>query len=65
MCLNTIFLSGQELCTTLNFMEYKYYYQYYYYCIVMMFFELFLLRKISEFPSGTRTHNLQITGETL
>ena len=35
-------------------------------CIVMMmFFELFLLRNISEFPSGTRTHNLQIAGETL
>ena len=33
--------------------------------IVMMFFELFLLRKISEFPSGTRTHNLQIAGETV
>ena len=69
MCLNTIFLSGQELCTTLNFMEYKYYYQYYYYCIVMMFLEhekyLKILRKISEFPSGTRTHNLQIAGETL
>ena len=31
----------------------------------MMFFELFLLRNISEFPSGTRTHNLQIAGETL
>ena len=26
--------------------------------VMMMFFELFLLRKISEFPSGTRTHNL-------
>ena len=36
------------------------------YCIVMtMFFELFLLRKISEVPSGTRTHNLLIAGETL
>ena len=36
-------------------------------CIVfmMMFFELFLLRKISEFPRGTRTRNLQIAGETL
>ena len=27
---------------------------------MMMFFELFLLRKISEFPSETRTHNLQM-----
>ena len=27
--------------------------------VMMMFFELFLLRKISEFPSGTRTHNKQ------
>ena len=25
--------------------------------VMMMFFELFLLRKISEFPSGTRTHS--------
>ena len=33
--------------------------------IMMMFFEIFLLRKLSEFPSGTRTHNLQIAGETL
>ena len=32
---------------------------------MMMFFELFLLIKISEFPSGTRTHNLLIAGETL
>ena len=31
---------------------------------MMMFFELFLLRKISEFPSGARTHNLLIAGET-
>ena len=30
-----------------------------------MFLELFLLRKISEFPKGARTHNLQIAGETL
>ena len=29
----------------------------------MMFFELFLLRKISEFPSRTRTHNLQIADD--
>ena len=34
--------------------------------IVMMFFELFLLRKISEFPSGTRTHNhLKVVGSSL
>ena len=32
--------------------------------VMMMFFELFLLRKISEFPSGARTHNLLIAGET-
>ena len=32
---------------------------------MMMFFELFLLRKISEFSSGTRTHNLQIASETM
>ena len=32
--------------------------------VMMMFFELFLLRKISEFPSGIRTHNLLIAGET-
>ena len=32
--------------------------------VIMMFFELFLLRKISEFPSGIQTHNLQIAGET-
>ena len=25
--------------------------------VMMMFFELFLLRKISEFPSESRTHN--------
>ena len=30
--------------------------------VMMTFFELFLLRKISEFPRGT--HNLQIAGET-
>ena len=35
------------------------------YCFMMMLFELLLLRKISEFPSGTRTHNLLIAGETL
>ena len=29
----------------------------------MTFFELFLLRKVSEFPSGTRTHNLLIVCE--
>ena len=32
---------------------------------MMMFFELFLLRKIFEFPSGTRTRNLQIAGDAL
>ena len=31
--------------------------------VMMMFFELYLLKKISEFPSGTRTHNLMIAGE--
>ena len=31
-------------------------YQQYCYDDVLHFFELFLLRKISEFPSGTRTH---------
>ena len=29
--------------------------------VMIMFFELFLPRKISEFPSGTRTHNIQIS----
>ena len=33
--------------------------------VMMMFFELFLLIKISEFPSGTRTHNLLIADEML
>ena len=33
------------------------------YIVMMMFFEVFLLRKMSEFPSGT--HNLLIAGETL
>ena len=33
--------------------------------VMMMFFDVFLLRKTSEFPSGTRTDNLQIAGETL
>ena len=32
---------------------------------MMMFFELFLLREIAEFPSGTWTHNIMIAGETL
>ena len=32
--------------------------------IIIMFFELFLLRKISEFPSGTRTHSLQQLGNS-
>ena len=32
--------------------------------VMMMFFELFLLRIISEFPIGTRTHILLIAGET-
>ena len=31
---------------------------------IMMFFELFLLRKISEFPSATRIHNLQQLGNS-
>ena len=33
--------------------------------MMMMFFERFLLRKISKFPSGTRTPNLLIAGETI
>ena len=45
--------------------EHRLFYANEYFIVMTMFFELFLLRNISEVPSGTRTHNLLIAGETL
>ena len=49
ICLNSLVFEKSDLTCT----------------VMMMFFELFLLKNISEFPSGTRIHNLLITCEPL